>query len=72
MGGFSSHVLQHLATRGLLDHGLKFRPMVLPDRFIDHDTPQKQYEQAGLSARHIAQTALSALGRSSTERSARA
>jgi 1-deoxy-D-xylulose-5-phosphate synthase len=72
VGGFSSHVLQHLATRGLLDHGLKFRPMVLPDRFIDHDTPQKQYEQAGLSARHIAQTALSALGRSSTERSARA
>jgi 1-deoxy-D-xylulose-5-phosphate synthase len=72
VGGFASHVLQHLATKGLLDHGLKIRPMVLPDRFIDHDTPQKQYEQAGLTARHIAQTALQALGRSSTERSARA
>ena len=71
VGGFASHVLQHLATAGLLDIGLKLRPMVLPDRFIDHDTPQKQYEQAGLSARHIAQTALHALGRS-TERSARA
>ncbi|HEV2549867.1 MAG TPA: 1-deoxy-D-xylulose-5-phosphate synthase, partial [Stellaceae bacterium] len=58
VGGFAAHVLQHLATRGLLDHGLKLRPLVLPDRFIDHDTPQKQYEQAGLSARHIAQTAL--------------
>ncbi len=72
VGGFASHVLQHLATKGLLDHGLKIRPMVLPDRFIDHDTPQKQYEEAGLTARHIAQTALQALGRSSTERSARA
>jgi 1-deoxy-D-xylulose-5-phosphate synthase len=72
VGGFASHVLQHLATKGLLDHGLKLRPMVLPDRFLDHDSPQKQYEQAGLSARHIAQTALAALGRRSTERSARA
>src|SRR5690242_16874811 len=72
VGGFASHVLQHLAVRGFLDHGLKIRPMVLPDRFIDHDTPLKQYEQAGLTARHIAQTALQALGRSSTERSARA
>ena len=73
VGGFASHVLQHLATTGLLDHGLKIRPMVLPDRFIDHDTPAKQYEHAGLSARHIAQTALAALGRTSRiERSARA
>jgi 1-deoxy-D-xylulose-5-phosphate synthase len=72
VGGFSSHVLQHLATKGLLDHGLKLRPLVLPDRFIDHDAPQKQYEQAGLSARHIVQTALQALGRGSIERSARA
>jgi 1-deoxy-D-xylulose-5-phosphate synthase len=73
VGGFASHVLQHLAMRGLLDHGLKIRPMVLPDRFIDHDSPAKQYEQAGLSARHIAETALAALGRAnSTERSARA
>ena len=36
IGGFASHVLQYLATAGLLDHGLKVRPMVLPDRFIDH------------------------------------
>jgi len=63
IGGFASHVLHHLAHAGLLDHGLKFRPLVLPDRFIDHDTPANQYEQAGLTARHIAQTALSALGR---------
>jgi 1-deoxy-D-xylulose-5-phosphate synthase len=55
-----------------LDHGLKLRPLVLPDRFIDHDAPQKQYEQAGLSARHIVQTALQALGCGSIERSARA
>ena len=63
VGGFASHVLQHLALRGLLDHGLKIRPLVLPDRFIDHDTPARQYEQAGLSAKSIAAAALEALGR---------
>jgi 1-deoxy-D-xylulose-5-phosphate synthase len=63
IGGFSSHVLHHLAHAGLLDHGLKLRPLVLPDRFIDHDTPQHQYEHAGLTARHITQAALTALGR---------
>ncbi len=63
VGGFASHVLQHLALAGLLDRGLKIRPLVLPDRFIDHDTPQQQYEQAGLTARHIANAALHALGR---------
>jgi 1-deoxy-D-xylulose-5-phosphate synthase len=72
IGGFSSHVLHHLAHAGLLDHGLKFRPLVLPDRFIDHDTPANQYEQAGLTARHITQTALRALGRAIAGRAARA
>jgi 1-deoxy-D-xylulose-5-phosphate synthase len=71
VGGFSSAVLHHLATAGLLDHGLKVRPMVLPDVFIDHDAPAAQYDQAGLTARHIVQTAMTALGRT-TERSARA
>jgi 1-deoxy-D-xylulose-5-phosphate synthase len=72
IGGFGSHVLHHLANAGMLDHGLKVRPMVLPDRFIDHDSPAVQYEQAGLNARHITQTALAALGRAAAERSARA
>ena len=56
-------MLHHLAASGQLDQGLKVRPMVLPDRFIDHDSPAKQYDQAGLNARHIVETALSALGR---------
>src|SRR5487761_1565588 len=72
IGGFASHVLHHLAHAGLLDQGLKVRPMVLPDRFIDHDSPAKQYDEAGLNARHIKQTALVALGRASVELSARA
>jgi len=63
VGGFSSFVLHHLATRGLLDSGIKVRPMVLPDRFIEHNSPQAQYEEAGLNARHIVATALAALGR---------
>jgi 1-deoxy-D-xylulose-5-phosphate synthase len=72
IGGFSSHVLQHLAMNGLLDHGLKIRTMVLPDVFIDHDSPQAQYDQAGLNARHIVATALSALGRETAAQPARA
>ena len=64
VGGFSSFVLQYLATAGLLDQGLKVRPMVLPDRFIDHAAPARQYEWAGLNAPHIVATALAALGQS--------
>ena len=63
VGGFASHVLQFLASTGQLDGGLKIRPLILPDRFIDHHKPEVQYADAGLDARHIAATALSALGR---------
>jgi 1-deoxy-D-xylulose-5-phosphate synthase len=63
VGGFSSHVLQLLATEGLLDRGLKVRPMVLPDVFIDHDKPEKMYDQAGLNAPQIVATVLATLGR---------
>ncbi len=52
-GGFGSLVMQHLAWRGLLDRGLKFRPMTLPDRLIDHDSQPRQYEEAGLNAPQI-------------------
>ena len=62
VGGFGSFVLHELAHAGLLDGGLKIRPMTLPDRFIEHETPYKQYEDAGLNARHIVETALRALG----------
>jgi 1-deoxy-D-xylulose-5-phosphate synthase len=62
VGGFGSFVLQFLATSGLLDRGLKIRPMVLPDLYLDHDSPAKQYEAAGLTARHIVATAVQALG----------
>jgi len=63
IGGFSSHVMHYLAVTGLLDKGLKVRPMVLPDHFQDHDTPDKMYEAAGLDAKAIVATALAALGR---------
>jgi 1-deoxy-D-xylulose-5-phosphate synthase len=63
VGGFASHVMQFLAHEGLLDRGLKIRPMVLPDRFIDQDAPDKMYEAAGLDAKAIVATALAALGR---------
>ncbi|MBN9259778.1 MAG: 1-deoxy-D-xylulose-5-phosphate synthase, partial [Hyphomicrobium sp.] len=63
IGGFASQVLQFLATAGLLDGGIKVRPMVLPDSFIDHDKPERMYEQAGLGAAGIVATVLGALGR---------
>ena len=53
--------MQFLAV-GLLDRGLKVRPMVLPDRFIEHDTPERMYEAAGLDAKAIVAVALEALG----------
>jgi 1-deoxy-D-xylulose-5-phosphate synthase len=62
VGGFGSAVLQHLAWAGLLDGGLKVRPMVLPDRFIEHDSPDRQLAQAHLTAKHIVAGVLAALG----------
>lgn len=63
IGGFAAHVMQFLALDGLLDGNLKFRPMTLPDRFIDHGRYEDQLAEAGLSASHIASTALSVLGK---------
>ena len=62
IGGFATQVLQFLALDGLLDNGLKIRPMVLPDRFQDHHSPNVQYDEAGLNAPHIVATVLDALG----------
>jgi 1-deoxy-D-xylulose-5-phosphate synthase len=62
-GGFGAHVMHFLAHDGLLDRGLKVRPMTLPDVFQDQDTPEKMYAQAGLDADGILRTALQALGR---------
>ncbi|OIQ97916.1 1-deoxy-D-xylulose-5-phosphate synthase [mine drainage metagenome] len=62
MGGFGAQVAHFLAHDGLLDGALRFRPMTLPDRFLDHDAPRAQYDAAGLNARHIVAQALAALG----------
>ena len=61
IGGFGTQVLHFLTQNGLLDRGVKVRPMVFPDRFLDHDKPQLQYETAGLLSCHIQATALGAL-----------
>jgi 1-deoxy-D-xylulose-5-phosphate synthase len=63
VGGFSAAVMQHLAWAGLLDGGVKIRPMVLPDRFIDHNTPAAQIVEAGLTAKDIVRVAAEAAGR---------
>ena len=63
VGGFGAAVMQHLAWARLLDGGLKIRPMVLPDRFIDHDSPAKKIVEAGLDAKSIVAVVTGALGR---------
>ena len=72
IGGFAAHVLHYLASAGLLDAGLKIRPMTLPDFFIDHDSPAKMYDVAGLNAAHIVRVALEALGQGAAQEPARA
>jgi 1-deoxy-D-xylulose-5-phosphate synthase len=62
IGGFGSHVLHYLADVGLLDQGVRVRTMVLPDVFIDQDTPQKMYDRANLNAPGIVETVFAALG----------
>jgi 1-deoxy-D-xylulose-5-phosphate synthase len=64
IGGFGAHVLQFLAERGVLDRGLKVRCLCLPDSFIDQDTPERMYAQAGLNAASITAKVTEALGKS--------
>ncbi|MEJ1157868.1 1-deoxy-D-xylulose-5-phosphate synthase [Prosthecomicrobium sp. N25] len=64
VGGFASHVLHALAEDGLLDRGLKVRPLCLPDVFIDQGSPEKLYASAGLDAAGIVRKVFEALGRS--------
>jgi len=61
IGGFGSHVFQMLSERGFFDKGLKIRSMILPDQFIDQDTPENMYKTAGLDAQAIEQKILNAL-----------
>lgn len=63
IGGFGSHVSHFLSSTGILDGPLKLRAMVLPDRYIDHGSPQDQIQEAGLSSNHIIATVLSMLGK---------
>ena len=63
IGGFGSYVLQTLAETGALDRGLKLRTMVLPDIFIDQDSPNAMYAKAGLDAKGIVAKVFEALGK---------
>ena len=62
VGGFGSHVAQLLSDEGVFDEGLKFRSMVFPDTFIDHNSPAKMYEVAGMNAPEIEAKVLEVLG----------
>src|SRR5499426_3431393 len=64
IGGFGTQVLQTLAEHGVLDRGLKVRSMVLPDLFIDQDSPAAMYSKAGLDANAIVAKVFEALGKS--------
>ena len=63
VGGFGSHVAHYLSNNGLLDNGLKFRQLTLPDIFIDHNAPKTQYDIAELNAPHIVKCVMTALGK---------
>jgi 1-deoxy-D-xylulose-5-phosphate synthase len=61
VGGFAAHVMQALATKGLLDGKLKIRPLVLPDIYMEQASPEKMYQRAGLDSAGIVSAALGAL-----------
>jgi len=67
IGGFATQVLHFLAHQGLLESGLKVRPLVLPDTFTDHAKPEKMYAEAGLDGAGIVKTVFAALGRRETQ-----
>jgi len=63
IGGFGSHVMQLLADNGMLDGGLRIRSMILPDVFLDHDSPAAMYARAGLDAKGIVAKVFDTLGK---------
>jgi len=67
IGGFGSYVMQQLAEDGFFDKGLRARAMVLPDAYLDHDTPEKLYAKAGLDTAGIVAKVLAALGKTPAE-----
>ena len=71
VGGFGAFVLHALSDMGRLDNGLKIRTMTLPDTFIDQDTPENMYKQAGLDADSIVETVFKALGQTLSEQAYR-
>ena len=71
VGGFASHVLHFLAHEGLLDSGLKVRPLVLPDIFVEQAKPETMYADAGLDARRHRAHGLCRAGQRGARRRAR-
>ena len=61
IGGFGSHVSKFLSDKNLLDYNLKFRSMILPDKFIDQDKPEEMYKIAGLDSINIVDKVLETL-----------
>jgi 1-deoxy-D-xylulose-5-phosphate synthase len=71
IGGFGAYVLQALAEHGLIERGLRIRCIVLPDQFIDQNSPNAMYAQAGLDAKGIVAKVFEALGKDATEETIR-
>jgi 1-deoxy-D-xylulose-5-phosphate synthase len=63
IGGFGAQVMQCLLENGVMDRGLKVRCMMLPDMFIDQDTPVAMYRRAGLDDRSIVKKVFEVLGK---------
>ncbi len=61
IGGFGAHVNHFLNEKNLLDNNLKFRSMILPDKFLDQDKPEQMYKDAGLDAKSIEEKVLETL-----------
>ena len=61
IGGFGSHVMHFLAEKGLIDRGIKFRSMILPDYFLDQDTSENMYLKAGLDSNSIEEKVLNTI-----------
>ncbi|QOG08647.1 1-deoxy-D-xylulose-5-phosphate synthase [Aureimonas sp. OT7] len=61
-GGFAAQVLEHMARNGLLEHGLKVRPLTMPDSFVDHAAPEKMIQRAGLDKAGIVDAVFRTLG----------
>ena len=59
IGGFGSSVLDYVHNKRKTSTSSTIKNIIFPDKFVDHNTPEKQYKEMGMDAQSISNKILS-------------